>query len=192
MSPAKYILLLCLISYTVAYQIKTSKSVILKPFMHKNQKCLNFIDDKFEYNIVFHENNDAGYTDSLAKKSSINMSGLLIFTMFYSPWMVLADNDDNTLTIITIVRPIFDVFVNTLSLFFLCRTIFSWYPKTDLTKLPYSIAVWPTEPLLKAVRSFIPPAFGVDISAIVWLMVLSFLREILTGQQGILTLLERS
>lgn len=191
MNLANYILLLCLVLVsTFSYHTKTSKSVILKP-VHKNLKCLSFINNKFEYNNIFQEDKDVEYID-MTKKASINMSGLLIFTIFYFPLIVLADNNDNTLTVITIVRPIFDIFVNTLSLFFLCRTIFSWYPKTDLTKLPYSIAVWPTEPLLNAVRSFIPPAFGVDISAIVWIMVLSFLREILTGQQGILTLLERS
>ena len=55
---------------------------------------------------------------------------------------------------------------------------------------PFKAIIWPTEPLLVPVRSLVPPAFGVDISAIVWIMLLSFLREILTGPQGILTLIE--
>lgn len=92
---------------------------------------------------------------------------------------------------IVVARPLFDIFVNTMSLLFLVRTVLSWYPKTDLNKFPYNIAAWPTEPLLVPVRSLVPPAFGVDVSAIVWVMLLSFLREILTGQQGILTLLEK-
>ena len=95
------------------------------------------------------------------------------------------------LSALSVVRPVFDIFVNTLSLLFLCRTVLSWYPKTNLNEFPYSLAAWPTEPLLVPVRSLIPPAFGVDVSSIVWVMLLSFLREILTGQQGILTLLER-
>lgn len=95
------------------------------------------------------------------------------------------------LGVLPVARFGLDVFINTLSLLFLCRTVLSWYPKTDLNKLPYSIAAWPTEPLLVPVRSLIPPAFGVDVSSIVWVMLLSFLREILVGQQGILTLLER-
>jgi YggT family protein len=41
------------------------------------------------------------------------------------------------------------------------------------------------------VRELIPPAFGVDISAIVWVGVLSFMREVLTGTQGILALVEK-
>jgi YggT family protein len=86
---------------------------------------------------------------------------------------------------------ILDNFVNIMSLLFICRTVLSWYPKTDLTKFPYSVAVWPTEPLLVPVRELIPPAFGVDISAIVWVGVLSFMREVLTGTQGILALVEK-
>lgn len=99
---------------------------------------------------------------------------------------------DGSLAPVSIVRPILDTFVNVLSLLFVLRTVMSWYPKTDLNKMPYNIVAWPTEPLLRPVRELIPPAFGVDISAIVWIMLLSFFREILTGQQGILTLIERS
>lgn len=98
----------------------------------------------------------------------------------------------DSVSAIPVARTVIDVFVNTLSLLFLCRTVLSWYPKTDLNQFPYSIAAWPTEPLLLPVRSLIPPAFGVDVSSIVWVMLLSFLREILTGQQGILTLLEKN
>ena len=38
-------------------------------------------------------------------------------------------------------------------------------------------------------RAVLPPAFSVDMSAIVSVMLLSFCREVLTGQQGIRTLL---
>jgi YggT family protein len=44
--------------------------------------------------------------------------------------------------------------------------------------------------LLVPVRSLIPTQFGVDISSIVWIFLLSFIREILIGPQGILTLIE--
>jgi len=96
------------------------------------------------------------------------------------------------LSALVVARGGFDFFVNTLSLLFLCRTVLSWYPKTNLNEFPYNVAAWPTEPLLAPVRSLIPPAFGVDVSSIVWVLLLSFLREILTGQQGIITLLEKS
>eukprot|EP01038_Epipyxis_sp_PR26KG_P009635 gene9635-12973_t len=116
---------------------------------------------------------------------------MAIVFMNANPNLVFA-TDSSTIGLIAIVRPVLDIFINTLNLLFLFRTIISWYPKTDLNKLPYKIAVWPTEPLLEPVRSLIPPTFGVDISSIVWIFLLSFFREIMTGQQGILTLLEKS
>ena len=116
---------------------------------------------------------------------------IFIVSALMAPSVALADNNPD-LALISVVRPTLDVFVNVLSFLFLCRTIISWYPKTDLSKLPYSAVVWPTEPLLVPVRGLIPPAFGVDISAIVWIMLLQFVREITIGQQGILTLLETS
>lgn len=94
-------------------------------------------------------------------------------------------------TALTVGRPVLDTFVNVLSLLMICRTVLSWYPKTDLKAFPYSIVVWPTEPLLAPVRASIPPAFGVDVSSLVWVGVLSFVREVFTGQQGILTLMEK-
>ncbi|CAM9291770.1 unnamed protein product [Choristocarpus tenellus] len=72
---------------------------------------------------------------------------------------------------------------------FVARIIFSWYPALDLNKLPQNLAAWPTEPILKPTRAVVPPAFGVDISPIVWVMICSFLHEILLGQQGILNLI---
>ncbi|CAM9838383.1 unnamed protein product [Phaeothamnion confervicola] len=72
---------------------------------------------------------------------------------------------------------------------FVCRIVLSWYPQTDLNKAPQNLVAWPTEPLLRPTRQVVPPAFGVDVSPIVWVMICSFLREILLGQQGLLTLL---
>jgi YggT family protein len=115
---------------------------------------------------------------------SISSASLLL-----APSIASAEDIVNTAVI---ARPIIDIFINTLSVFFLCRIIISWYPKTDLKKFPYAAILWPTEPLLAPVRDLVPPAFGVDVSPIVWIMLLSFLREILTGQQGILTLIEKS
>lgn len=85
-----------------------------------------------------------------------------------------------------ILKHTFDVTTYILNLCFICRTVLSWYPNKNIGKLPYSLVVIPTEPLLAPVRKAIPPAFGVDISAIICLMALSFLHEILSGPQGIL------
>jgi len=123
---------------------------------------------------------------ALAKTLSI-----IPVTLFYGASMSMANSPDTTMAV-SIVRPSLDLFVNVLSFLFIVRTVLSWYPKTDLKKFPYSAIIWPTEPLLEPVRGLIPPAFGVDVSSIFWIMLLSFFREIFTGQQGILTLIERS
>lgn len=99
---------------------------------------------------------------------------------------------DPVIQSLIVVKPSLDFLINTMSVFFLARIILSWYPKTDLKKFPYNAIVWPTEPLMAPARELLPPAFGVDISPIFWLGLLSFVREILTGQQGILTLLQNS
>ena len=103
-----------------------------------------------------------------------------------------AEATDGSMAIAKFISPILDAFIFAMNFLFVCRTVISWYPKTDLTILPFSAIVWPTEPLLVPVRELVPPAFGVDVSAIVWISLLSFLHEILTGQQGILTLLEKT
>ena len=104
---------------------------------------------------------------------------------------VAAHAVDATLGVALAIRPVLDAFIYIMNFLFVCRTVMSWYPKTNLKELPFSAIVWPTEPLLAPAREIVPPAFGVDVSAIVWIALLSFLHEILTGQQGILTLLEK-
>lgn len=86
------------------------------------------------------------------------------------------------------LRNTMDPALNLLSFAMLCRVVISWYPETNLNEPPYNFVVWPTEPLLKATRGVVPPAFGVDISPIVWLGIFTFLHEIFLGQQGLLTL----
>lgn len=81
-----------------------------------------------------------------------------------------------------------DPTLNLLSFAMLCRVVISWYPTTNVNELPFSLVVWPTEPLLKFTRGSIPPAFGVDITPIVWLGLFTFLHEILLGQQGLFTM----
>ena len=60
-----------------------------------------------------------------------------------------------------------------------------------LAKLPCGRVAAPTEPILKVTRQLVPPVSGVDISPIVWVAILSFFSEILTGPQGLLTIIER-
>ncbi|KAG5178149.1 YGGT family-domain-containing protein [Tribonema minus] len=88
-------------------------------------------------------------------------------------------------------RAALDPFLLYMEFAFLCRIVLSWYPQTDLNKAPQNLVAWPTEPILKPTRAVVPPAFGVDISPIVWVMILSFVREILFGQQGIFNMLSQ-
>ncbi len=51
-------------------------------------------------------------------------------------------------------------------LLMICRIPLSWYPNLDVKKLPWSIAVAPTEPLLGPTRKAIPPVGGVDVAPV--------------------------
>ena len=74
----------------------------------------------------------------------------------------------------------------------LLRIVLSWFPEVKETEVPWVFAYVPTEPLLKVTRKVVPPAFGVDISPVVWLAIFSFTGEILIGPQGIFNLIQRS
>lgn len=72
---------------------------------------------------------------------------------------------------------------------FIFRIILTWYPQVDLNRLPFNLVAWPTEPFLVPLRKIVPPIGGVDISPIIWVGICSLLREILVGQQGLLTMM---
>lgn len=72
---------------------------------------------------------------------------------------------------------------------FIFRIILTWYPQVNLNRLPYNLVAWPTEPFLVPLRKIVPPIGGVDITPIIWVGIFSLLREILLGQQGLLTML---
>lgn len=76
-----------------------------------------------------------------------------------------------------------------MTLLFIFRIVLTWYPQADLEQFPFNLVVRPTEPFLVPVRKVIPPIGGVDISPIVWVGIVTLLREILVGQQGLLKML---
>ena len=76
-------------------------------------------------------------------------------------------------------------------LLMIVRIVLTWYPNINGGKLPWSIAVKPTEPVLAPTRKVIPIVGGLDVTPIVWVAFLSFSNEILLGPQGILNLLQR-
>lgn len=71
---------------------------------------------------------------------------------------------------------------------FIFRIVLTWYPEVEQGKFPFNLVIWPTEPFLAPTRKVIPPIGGVDITPIVWVGVFSLVREILLGQQGLVTM----
>ncbi|MDC0833355.1 hypothetical protein AY599_15395 [Leptolyngbya valderiana BDU 20041] len=74
-------------------------------------------------------------------------------------------------------------------LLMIIRIVLTWYPQAELQKFPFSLVAIPTEPFLAPTRKIIPPLGGVDISPIIWVGIFSLIREILLGQQGLLTMM---
>ena len=80
------------------------------------------------------------------------------------------------------------IFLSYLTIVFLIRLILTWYPKIDLNKGLWLIISIPSNSILNLTRKLIPPIGGVDIGPVIWIGIISFLREILVGQQGLIKL----
>ncbi|MBD1868318.1 YggT family protein [Oculatella sp. FACHB-28] len=76
-----------------------------------------------------------------------------------------------------------------LILLFIIRIVLTWYPQAELNRMPFILVALPTEPFLIPLRKLVPPLGGVDITPIIWVGIFSLLREILLGQQGLLTMM---
>jgi YggT family protein len=81
------------------------------------------------------------------------------------------------------------LFLGIMTLLFIVRIVLTWYPQIDLKQLPWSLVAIPTEPLLIPLRKIVPPIGGVDITPIIWVGLFSLMREMLLGQQGLLTMM---
>ena len=80
------------------------------------------------------------------------------------------------------------IFLSYLTIVFLIRLILTWYPKIDLSKGFWILISIPSNAILNLTRKLIPPIGGVDVGPVIWIGVISFLREILVGQQGLIKL----
>ena len=80
------------------------------------------------------------------------------------------------------------ILLSFLTLVFLIRLILTWYPKVNLNKGFWLLVAIPTSSILNITRKIIPPIGGVDVSPVIWIGIISFLREILVGQQGLIKL----
>jgi YggT family protein len=76
-----------------------------------------------------------------------------------------------------------------MTLLFIFRIVLTWYPQVELTRFPWLLIFWPTEPLLVPVRKWVPPIGGVEIAPVIWVGLITLLRELLVGQQGLLRML---
>ncbi len=72
------------------------------------------------------------------------------------------------------------------------RIVLTWYPAIDLRKGVWSFVALPTEPFLAKTRNFVAPIGGVDITPVIWLGLISLSRELLVGQQGIISQMLRN
>ena len=75
-----------------------------------------------------------------------------------------------------------------LTLVFLVRLIMTWYPKIDGESGFWIIVTFPTNQILNITKKIIPPIGGVDVAPVIWIGIISFIRELLVGQQGLIKL----
>ena len=73
------------------------------------------------------------------------------------------------------------------TLLFLFRIVLTWYPQVDLGQGPWRLVGLPTEGLLAMTRRLIQPIGGVDVTPVIWVGLISLVRELLVGQQGLIT-----
>ena len=80
------------------------------------------------------------------------------------------------------------ILLSFLTLVFLIRLILTWYPKINLNKGFWLVIAIPTNSILNITRNIIPPIGGVDVGPVIWVGIISLIREILVGQQGLIKL----
>ena len=73
------------------------------------------------------------------------------------------------------------------SLMFLMRIVLTWYPKADSKAGFWTVVIGLTEPVLSLSRRVVAPIGGVDVTPVIWLGLVSLVRELLVGQQGVLS-----
>jgi len=93
------------------------------------------------------------------------------------------------MTAITITGWILGLFLGLMILLFIFRIVLTWYPQVSLNRFPFNLIALLTEPFLAPLRKLVPPLGGVDITPVIWVGIFSLLRELLLGQQGLLTMM---
>ena len=91
------------------------------------------------------------------------------------------------LQVLPVVHLVLGLLLAALTLAFLLRIVLTWYPQVDLMQGAWPLIAWPTEPVLSLTRRVVAPIGGVDVTPVIWVGLLSLLRELLVGQQGLLS-----
>ena len=103
----------------------------------------------------------------------------------------MTGTDGSSLELLRLVLPPFAMGLGLLlsawTLLFLFRIVLTWYPQVDLSKGVWKLVAIPTEPVLAVSRKLIAPIGGVDVTPVIWVGLVSLIRELLVGQQGLLT-----
>jgi len=73
------------------------------------------------------------------------------------------------------------------TLTFIFWNVLTWYPQVKLNEGFWPLVSWPTEPLLVITRKVVAPIGGVDVTPVIWVGLISLLRELLVGQQGLIS-----
>ena len=73
------------------------------------------------------------------------------------------------------------------TLCFIVRIVLTWYPQVNWHSGLWAAVAWPTEPLLVPTRRLVAPIGGVDVTPVIWVGLLSLVRELLVGQQGLIS-----
>jgi YggT family protein len=89
---------------------------------------------------------------------------------------------------VSIISLTLSLLLGLMTILFIFRIVLTWYPQAQLNSFPFSLIVIPTEPFLSHSRKIIPPLGGVDITPVIWVGIFTLLREILLGQQGLITM----
>ena len=92
---------------------------------------------------------------------------------------------------VAIASLVLGLLLGAMTFLFIFRIVLTWYPQVDLARFPFNVIAVPTEPFLAPSRKIVPPLGGVDITPILWVGIFSLVREILLGQQGLLTMMQR-
>ena len=91
------------------------------------------------------------------------------------------------LQVLPVVHLVLGLLLAALTLAFLLRIVLTWYPQVDLKQGAWPLIALPTEPVLSLTRRVVAPIGGVDVTPVIWVGLLSLLRELLVGQQGLLS-----